>query len=156
MAKMNFDLTSEQLEIKEMVQKFSTNEIINTIQKHGLPVMVNLFNSLDLSKSLGFTHFQRVEVDDLYNKKGYEYMLEVPLICSEKNKKGMFYFNEGRDVSFHYFYSEIEYFQKIINRIDCEEDYKNYLHNHGYGTDFINVGLTFCTVFVQSIYILSI
>ena len=118
---------------------FSTNEIINTIQKHGLPVMVNLFNSLDLSKSLGFTHFQRVEVDDLYNKKGYEYMLEVPLICSEKNKKGMFYFNEGRDVSFHYFYSEIEYFQKIINRIDCEEDYKNYLQNHGYGTDFINV-----------------
>ena len=48
-------------------------------------------------------------------------------------------FNEGRDVSFHYFYCEIEYFQQIINRINCEEDYKNYLQNNGYGTDFINV-----------------
>ena len=118
---------------------FSTNEVINTIQKHGLPVLVNLFNSLDLSKSLGFTHFQRIEVDDLYTESGYEYMLKVPLICHKNNKKGMFYFNEGRDVSFHYFFTEIEYFQKIINRIDCEEDYKNYLQNHGYGTDFINV-----------------
>jgi glycosyltransferase involved in cell wall biosynthesis len=118
---------------------FSTNEIINTIQKHGLPVMVNLFNSLDLSKSFGFTHFQRIEVDDLHSEKGYEYITTVPLICSEKNKKGMFYFNEGRDVSFHYFYSEIDYFQQIINRISCEEDYKNYLVNHGYGTDFISV-----------------
>jgi hypothetical protein len=101
--------------------------------------MVNLFNSLDLCKSLGFTHFQRVEVDDLYSNKGYEYITSVPLICQEQNKKGMFYFNEGRDVSFHYFYCEIEYFQQIINRINCEEDYKNYLQNNGYGTDFINV-----------------
>jgi len=118
---------------------FTVHEVVNTIQKHGLPVMVNLFNSLDLSKSLGFTHFQRVEVDDLYSDEGYEYMTSVPLTCSNKNKKGMFYFNEGKDVSFHYFYSEIEYFQQIINRINCEDDYKNYLLNHGYGTDFINV-----------------
>ena len=117
----------------------TVHEVINTIQKHGLPVMVNLFNSLDLCKSLGFTHFQRIEVDDLYSEKGYEYITTVPLICSEKNKKGMFYFNEGRDVSFHYFYSEIDYFLQIINRVSCEEDYKNYLVNHGYGTDFINV-----------------
>ena len=114
-------------------------DVLNTIQKHGLPVMVNLFNSLDLCKSLGFTHFQRIEVDDLYTEEGYEYMGSVPLICSEKNKKGMFYFNEGKDVSFHYFYCEIEYFQQIINRVSCEEDYKNYLLAHGYGTDFINV-----------------
>jgi len=114
-------------------------DVLNTIQKHGLPVMVNLFNSLDLCKSLGFTHFQRVEVDDLYSDSAYEYMATVPLICYEKNKKGMFYFNEGRDVSFHYFYSEIEYFQKIIKRVSCEDDYKNYLQTHGYGTDFINV-----------------
>jgi glycosyltransferase involved in cell wall biosynthesis len=117
----------------------TTHEVTNTIQKHGLPVMVNLFNSLDLCKSFGFTHFQRIEVDDLYSEEGYEYMTTVPVICSTQNKKGMFYFNEGRDVSFHYFYCEIEYFQQIINRINCEEDYKNYLQNNGYGTDFINV-----------------
>jgi hypothetical protein len=117
----------------------TTHEVTNTIQKHGLPVMVNLFNSLDLCKSFGFTHFQRIEVDDLYSEEGYEYMTTVPVICSTQNKKGMFYFNEGRDVSFHYFYCEIEYFQQIINRINCEEDYKNYLQNNGFGTDFINV-----------------
>ena len=66
-------------------------------------------------------------------------MSTVPLLCHETNKKGLFYFNEGRDVSFHYFYSEIDYFQQVINRINCEEDYKNYLLNHGYGEDFINV-----------------
>jgi glycosyltransferase involved in cell wall biosynthesis len=117
----------------------TTHEVTNTIQKHGLPVMVNLFNSLDLCKSFGFTHFQRIEVDDLYSEEGYEYMTTVPVICSTQYKMGMFYFNEGRDVSFHYFYCEIEYFQQIINRINCEEDYKNYLQNNGFGTDFINV-----------------
>ena len=121
------------------LDSLTTHEVINTIQKHGLPVMVNLFNSLDLCKSLGFTHFQRIEVDDLYSEEGYEYMTTVPVICSNQNKKGMFYFNEGRDVSFHYFFSEIDYFQQIINRINCEEDYKNYLQTNGYGTDFINV-----------------
>jgi glycosyltransferase involved in cell wall biosynthesis len=130
---------SEPVVFWKEIGQLTTYEIVNTIQKHGLPVMVNLFNSLDLCKSLGFTHFQRVEVDDLYSNKGYEYIKSVPLICHEQNKKGMFYFNEGRDVSFHYFYCEIEYFQQIINRINCEEDYKNYLQNNGYGTDFINV-----------------
>jgi len=130
---------SEPVVFWKEIGQLTTYEILNTIQKHGLPVMVNLFNSLDLCKSLGFTHFQRVEVDDLYSNKGYEYITSVPLICQEQNKKGMFYFNEGRDVSFHYFYCEIEYFQQIINRINCEEDYKNYLQNNGYGTDFINV-----------------
>jgi glycosyltransferase involved in cell wall biosynthesis len=118
---------------------FTVNDVLNTIQKHGLPVMVNLFNSLDLSRSLGFTHFQRIEVDDLYSEEGYEYMSEVPVTCSTQNKKGMFYFNEGRDVSFHYFYSEIDYFRQIINRVNCEDDYRNYLQSNGYGTDFINV-----------------
>ena len=130
---------SEPVVFWKEIGQLTTYEILNTIQKHGLPVMVNLFNSLDLCKSLGFTHFQRVEVDDLYSNKGYEYITSVPLICQEQNKKGMFYFNEGRDVSFHYFYCEIEYFQQIINRINCEEDYKNYLQNNGYSTDFINV-----------------
>ena len=114
---------SEPVVFWKKVNGLTIYEVINTIQKHGLPVMVNLFNSLDLCKSLGFTHFQRIEVDDLYTDEGYEHMRSVPLICSEKNKKGVFYFNEGKDVSFHYFYCEIEYFQQIINRVSCEEDY---------------------------------
>ena len=118
--------------------ELTINDVLH-IQRHGLSVMINLFNSLDLSKSLGFTHFQRVEVDDLYSEEAYNYMSTIPFLCFEKNKKGLFYFNEGKDVSFHYFYSEIDYFQQIISRINCEEDYKNYLLNNRFGTDFINV-----------------
>jgi glycosyltransferase involved in cell wall biosynthesis len=114
------------------------NDVLH-IQRHGLSVIINLFNCLDLAKSLGFTHFQRVEVDDLYSEDAYNYMSTVPFLCFENGKKGLFYFNEGKDVSFHYFYSEIDYFQQIINKINCEEDYKNYLINNGFGTDFINV-----------------
>lgn len=117
----------------------TTHDVLNTIQKHGLPVMVNLFNCLDLAKSLGFTHFQRIEADALMSDNGYEYIRKVPLICSDDSKRGMFYFNEGRDVSFHYFYCEINYFQQIIDRVNCEQDYKIYLLNNGFGTDFINV-----------------
>lgn len=121
------------------VGSFTFYDVVNSIQKHGLPVMVNLFNSLDLAKSLGYTHFQRIEVDDLFTESGYQFMGKVPIICRDKNKKGLFYFNEGKDISFHYFYSEIEYFQKIINRINCEEDYRKYLEENGYAGRFINV-----------------
>jgi glycosyltransferase involved in cell wall biosynthesis len=130
---------SEPVVFWKNLDSFVVHDVTNTIQKHGLPVMVNLFNSLDLSKSLGFTHFQRIEVDDLYSEDGYKFMSTVPLICFDNDKKGLFYFNEGVDVSFHYFYCEIDYFLQIINRINCEEDYKNYLLNNGYGNDFINV-----------------
>jgi glycosyltransferase involved in cell wall biosynthesis len=130
---------SEPVTFWKNLGRLTVNDVLNTIQKHGLPVMVNLFNSLDLSKSLGFSHFQRIEVDDLYTEEAYDYMSTIPLLCFENGKKGLFYFNDGKDVSFHYFYSEIDYFQQIIDRVSCEEDYKNYLLNNGFGTDFINV-----------------
>jgi hypothetical protein len=84
------------------------HEITEEFQKHGLSVLSNLFNCLDLVKSLGYTHLQRIEVDDLYSEQGYEFMKKVPQLCEENNKKSLFYFNEGKDVSFHYFFSEID------------------------------------------------
>jgi glycosyltransferase involved in cell wall biosynthesis len=112
------------------------NEITEELQKHGLSVLCNLFNSLDLAKSLGFTHFQRIEVDDLYSETGYKFMKKVPQLCEEKNKKSLFYINEGEDVSFHYFYSEIDFFIKNFPRITSEESYKNFLKNSGFGNSF--------------------
>lgn len=50
------------------------HEISKELQKHGLSVLSNLFNSLDFPKSVGFTHFQRIEVDDLYCDSGYEFI----------------------------------------------------------------------------------
>jgi len=112
------------------------NEITEELQKHGLSVLCNLFNCLDLAKSLGFTHFQRIEVDDLYSETGYEFMKKVPQLCEEKNKKSLFYINEGEDVSFHYFYSEIDFFIKNFPRITSEESYKKFLKNSGFGNSF--------------------
>ena len=116
--------------------QLTIHEISEEFQKHGLSVLSNLFNCLDLAKSLGFTHFQRVEVDDLYSEKGYEHMKTVPYICEEKNKKSLFYFNEGKDVSFHYFYSEINFFLESFPRINSEESYKQFLQNNGFGNSF--------------------
>jgi|694.fasta_scaffold62089_2 glycosyltransferase involved in cell wall biosynthesis len=116
--------------------QITIHEISEEFQKHGLSVLSNIFNCLDLAKSLGYTHFQRLEVDDLYSEKGCEYMKTVPKLCSEKNKKSLFYFNEGKDVSFHYFYSEIDFFFKNFPRVDSEESYKEFLKNSGFGKSF--------------------
>jgi ribosomal protein L30E len=112
------------------------HEITEEFQKHGLSVLSNLFNCLDLVKSLGYTHFQRIEVDDLYSEQGYEFMKKVPQLCEENNKKSLFYFNEGKDVSFHYFFSEIDFFKNNVTRIHSEESYRSYLMKNGFGKTF--------------------
>ena len=115
------------------------HEITKDIQRHGLSVMCNLFNSLDIAKSLGYTHFQRVEVDDMFTDEGYSFMKTVPNLCLIEDKKSLFYINEGKDISFHYFFSEIDFFLNNVNRVTDEKTYRDYVRNNGYGEDFINV-----------------
>ena len=114
---------------------FTIHEITEELQRHGLSVMCNLFNALDLSKSLGYTHFQRIEVDDLFTNDGYEFMGLVPELLNGQNKKALFYFNED-DLSFHYFYSEIDFFLSNVDRVTDENTYRNYLRNNGFNNDF--------------------
>lgn len=111
------------------------HEITEEFQKHGLSVLCNLFNCLDLVKSLGFTHFQRIEVDDLYSEKSYEFMKTVPSLCRNEEKKLLFYKNE-HDVSFHYYYSDINFFLENFYRIRNENDYKKYLKLFGHNKSF--------------------
>jgi hypothetical protein len=111
------------------------HEITEELQKHGLSVMCNLFNTLDLAKSLGFTHFQRVEVDDLFSEDGYRFMNTIPNLCVENNKRGLFYLNED-DVSFHYMFSELDFFLNNVRRVNNEDDYRNFLREHGFGENF--------------------
>ena len=114
-------------------------DVMPGLQRHGLPVLVNLFNSLIFAKSLGYTHFQRLEVDDKLSESSWNYINTVPSLCHDNGKKGLFYFNENdsrKDVSFHYFYCEIEYFLQIIKRIACEQDYVNYLMDRFGNLDF--------------------
>ena len=119
---------------------FVAHNVKPGLQRHGLSVLVNLFNSLHVAKSLGYTHFQRLECDDLFGTQSLDMMIELEGRCLLENKKGLFYFNEDpndRNVSFHYFFCEIDYFLDKVHRINNESDYIEYLlANHG-NRDFV-------------------
>jgi len=109
---------------------FQLHNVVPETQKHGLSVLINLFNALSYAKQQGYTHFQRFEVDDLYGEKSREHIKNVPSICIQNKKEGLFYYNEDRspkDISFHYFYSNIDLFLEKIKRISKEQDYVDYL-----------------------------
>jgi len=112
------------------------HEISEEFQKHGLSVLANLFNSLDLAKSLGFTHFQRIEIDGIFSDKAHEFMKTVPHLCKEHTKKSLFYLNQGKDASFHYFFSEIDFFLNNVYRITDENSYNKYLKDNGLNNTF--------------------
>jgi glycosyltransferase involved in cell wall biosynthesis len=118
---------------------FEMHDIVPVLQKHGLSVLVNLFNALIYAKAQGYTHFQRFEVDDLFGKKSREYIKNVPEMCASENKKGLFYYNEEDsqpDISFHYFYCEIDSFLSKVPRISCEQDYVEYLKKYHNNKEF--------------------
>lgn len=105
------------------------HEMIFSIQRHGLSVMLNLFTALKISLQLGYTHFQRLEVDDLMSDDGFKFMSNVPNLCYKNNKKGLFYFNDD-DISFHYFFCEIGEFLRIVHEIKNDDEYLEYLINN--------------------------
>jgi len=110
------------------------------LQRHGLSVLVNLFNALNTAKSLGYTHFQRIECDDLFSNAALETMSNVSDTCIREGKKGLFYFNESpgeNNISFHYFYCEIDYFLNSVNKISNENDYIEYLIRENGNMDFV-------------------
>jgi hypothetical protein len=118
---------------------FTVHNFKSGIQKHGLSVLVNLFNALDIAKNIGYTHFQRFETDDLYGTESMKWISGVPELVIAEDKKGLFYLNESnypKDASFHYFFCEIDHFMKIMPRISKEEDYEDYLMNLQGSRDF--------------------
>lgn len=118
---------------------FTVHNLKSGLQKHGLSVLINLFNALDIAKSLGYTHFQRFETDDLYGINSMTWISQIPEMVIMNDKKGLFYLNESnypKDASFHYFFCEIDHFIKTMPRISKEEDYENYLINLQGSRDF--------------------
>jgi glycosyltransferase involved in cell wall biosynthesis len=118
------------------------NEVDSGMQRHGLSVIINLFKSLKIAKSLGYTHFQRIEIDDLHGPESLSFIKKVPEICVQHNKKGYFYFNEHgdyNDISFHYFFCEIDYFLSTIEEINSESDYVDFIRKNFNNNNFINV-----------------
>jgi glycosyltransferase involved in cell wall biosynthesis len=111
---------------------FEIHDVVPETQNHGLSVLINLFNAISYAKQQGYTHFQRFEVDDIFGEKSREYIKNVPSVCFNANKKGMFYFNSSKtppDISFHYFYCEIDEFLSKVKKISKEEDYVDYLQS---------------------------
>lgn len=118
---------------KYLSNGFYVHDLVPVSQKHGLSVMINLFNAIRYAKQQGYTHFQRMEVDDLFGEKSREYIKNVPYICSKENKNGLFYYNENNhppDISFHYFYCNIDDFLSKVPNISSEQDYINYLKKY--------------------------
>lgn len=124
---------------KNLSETMDVHDLTYGVQKHGLSVLINLFNSLLYAKRQGYTHFQRFEVDDLFGKKSREYVKKIPNFCATNCKKGLFYFNNENsppDVSFHYFFCEIDYFLNKIPQIFSEDDYINYINKRYKNQDF--------------------
>lgn len=109
-------------------------EYVSGIQRHGLSVMRNLFKSIKIAKSYGYTHFHRVEVDDIMGNNSLDTISLIPRL----NFNGVFYFNEN-DISFHYMYSSIDFFLDNVKEINEEQDYYEYLRDEMKSDKFRNV-----------------
>jgi|694.fasta_scaffold16235_13 glycosyltransferase involved in cell wall biosynthesis len=119
---------------------FVAHNVKPGLQRHGLSVLVNLFNALNTAKSMGYTHFQRIECDDIFGSISLATMSNSEDMCIREGKKGLFYFNENPDennISFHYFYCEIDYFLNSVNPISKEDDYIEYLMRENGNMDFV-------------------
>lgn len=128
----------ESFKLWKVDDNIEIHEILFSIQRHGLSVLSNLFTALKISLQLGYSHFQRIEVDTIISEKGMKFIDGVPLLCHDNNKKGLFYFNDD-DISFHYFYCEIDEFLKSVEEINNDEDYLRYLERNFGSNKFITV-----------------
>jgi glycosyltransferase involved in cell wall biosynthesis len=119
---------------------FSINEVVPHLQRHGLSVLINIFRSLTIVKTLGYTHFQRFEVDDLFGEKSLDWIKQVDVMCFNEKKRGLFYINRNNtppDFSFHYYYCDIEYFLNKCHNIFRERDYDEFIKKYNNNNTFI-------------------
>ena len=135
--KTDYDYTKHSWNFWKECEEFTSYNFYLAKQPHGLPVIVNLLNALNLSKSLGYTHFQYIQYDTDYSKEALDWMSGVPNICEHSNKKGLVYYNVDKledlefntdvanDMNVSYIFCEIEYFLSKIPKINNEEEYRN-------------------------------
>lgn len=106
-----------------------------SVQRHGLAVLINIFKSVLLAKSLGFTHFHRFLWDCQPGPKSLEFVDGVLQKCVENEKKGFYYCNRNNwvgsenfpDLKADYFFFEIDFFLSSIPEIKGEEDFREVL-----------------------------
>jgi hypothetical protein len=128
------DYNADPITLYKIYDNIEIYEIVSGVQRHGLSVMRNLFKAIKIAKEYGYTHFHRVEVDDIMGDISLDNMTLIPRLGVD----GIFYFNEN-DISFHYMYCSIDYFLNNIREINAEEDYYDYLKNEMQSSSFRNV-----------------
>lgn len=91
------------------------------LQKHGLSVLSNLYHTTNLAKSLGYTHFYRIEYDCKIDN--IDAIKNIVSTVSSSNKKGLGYLNEGKYFSYQIWYMELEFFTNNFPQINNEDEY---------------------------------
>ena len=131
-------LKADPITLFKSSDKIDIHEMVTGVQRHGLSVIRNIFKSLKIAKEYGYTHFHRIEADDLMGKISIENFCHIPKIIESENLDGLFFFEEDQ-LFFHYMYCSIDYFLNNINYIDTEDDYYNYIINKMNKFTFKNV-----------------
>jgi hypothetical protein len=138
----NEDLKAVDIKLFHSIGNITFYEVLTGVQRHGLSVMRNLFKSLKILREYGYTHFHRLEVDDIMGEQSLKNMFSVPELVERNGKKGMFFFNDNdreSNISFHYMYCEINHFLTNVMNIETQEDYMCYLREEMQTDNFRNV-----------------
>ena len=117
-------------------------EVVKGMQRHGLSVLRNLNMALATAQAYGYTHFHRVEVDDIMGDASLDFVCSVPGLVSSNGKRGLFMLNDNEsesNISFHYMYCEIVLFKQSVARIETQRDYQDYLRDRMGTETFMNV-----------------
>jgi hypothetical protein len=93
-------------------------------QKHSLSVHVNFTRSLEIIKSLGYTHVFKMEYDAWISPMDVHVLKEIPGRLGDK--KALFYLDvNNKHVFYHLWYGEVQWMMDNITPIRSEEDYIN-------------------------------
>jgi hypothetical protein len=132
------DMPSDDIVLYKLFQEIEIYEFTPGVQRHGLSVLRNLGKAVRIAKAYGYTHFHRIEVDDMMGTESMNMMMSIPESVEELGKKGLLFFNET-DVSFHYMYFSIDSFISDIPEIETQQDYTDYLKNQMNSDRYKNV-----------------
>lgn len=109
------------------------------LQRHGLSVLINLHNSVNYAKSLGYQNFLRVESDDIFGVESFKFIKSSNHLILESGKKALLFYNQNQNkpnLSFHYLYFNIDYYLEKILQLKNEQDYINYLNQYSGNNNF--------------------
>lgn len=132
------DIPSDDIILYKLYQNIEIYEFTPGMQRHGLSVLRNLGKAARIAKAYGYTHFHRIEVDDLMGPESMDLIMRIPEKVEELGKKGFLFFNDT-DVSFHYMYFSIDTFISDVPEIETQQDYIDYLKNQMNSEKYKNV-----------------